>query len=511
MLTRKHSIALAALIFVGLCFRLYGLSAESLWFDEAFTIKFARLDLFEIFLRRETNPPLYNMIMHVWINFFGDSEFSIRFPSVVFGVLSLFVIYKTGSRMFNKNVGLLAALLLGISVFHIRNSQEARNYSLLALITLLSMYFFIQLLKDVRPKILLGYLFFSFLLTYSHIYGLFIIFSQNMYMGCLFLFARQTTIISIKKWIFCQLGLLFLFLPWFVILINRLLFVQTDGWWLMEPDIYSVFQSFRLYSNNKQFVLFIFLAAALFSIISLKTNPKVKEQKLFLKLISICPAKDRLENIQKIGLLFFWLLTPIVIPYLISLFVTPLYHTRYTIVVVPAFYLLVSKGLDTLKGKYLKLLVICIIVVFSLQPIWQYHTKVKKAQWREVVSYLDKNALKSDLFLFRPFVCKEILFNYYSRRDGLIMEKAFIKKGFSETGFFEKAIDPLIDRLDDQYLEELGESLQNHKRVWVVIPLMKSIDKSLKKKLSESFKLSLHRKYKGGIDLYFFEKKLERP
>ena len=42
MLTKKHSIELAAIIFIGLCFRLYGLSAESLWFDEAFTIKFAQ-------------------------------------------------------------------------------------------------------------------------------------------------------------------------------------------------------------------------------------------------------------------------------------------------------------------------------------------------------------------------------------------------------------------------------------------------------------------------------------
>jgi uncharacterized membrane protein len=508
MFTKKHFIELAAVLLFGLFVRLYGLSAESLWFDEAFTIKFARLDLFEIFSRCENNPPLYNMIMHGWIHFFGVSEFSIRLPSVVFGVLALFVMYKTGCRLFNKNVGLLSSLLLGISVFHIWYSQEARNYSLAVLATLLSMYYFLKLLKSGHPKTLLGYIFFSFLLMYSHIYGLFIIFSQNMYLGCIFLFSGQTIRISLKKWVLSQLGLLILFSPWVAIFINRLLFVQTGDWWLTEPNIHSVFGSFLIYSNNNRFVLYLFLAAASFSIISLKTVREEKEQGYFLKLIAICPTKYRLENIQKICFLFFWLLTPVVVPFLISLFVTPLYHTRYTIVAVPAFYLLVCKGVDTIKGKPFKLLLICIITAFSLHTLWQYNTKINKAQWREVVGYIDANALESDFLLFRPFVCKEILFNYYSQRDDLVGKDAFIKKGFSKTGFSEKekSIDLLIDRLDDQYLEELGEALQGYKRVWVIIPFMGGVEGPLEEKLSESFKESFHRRY-IGVDLYLFERR----
>ena len=56
MFTTKPFIELSAILLVGLLVRLYGLSAESLWFDEAFTIKFARLDLYDIFTRRESSP-----------------------------------------------------------------------------------------------------------------------------------------------------------------------------------------------------------------------------------------------------------------------------------------------------------------------------------------------------------------------------------------------------------------------------------------------------------------------
>jgi len=99
---------LLAILLIGLFLRVHDLSNESIWLDEAFSILRAKFDLSQIFFRSENTPPLYYAILHWWINLFGDSEFSVRFPSVLFGSLSILMLYKVGNQIFDKDVGDLA-------------------------------------------------------------------------------------------------------------------------------------------------------------------------------------------------------------------------------------------------------------------------------------------------------------------------------------------------------------------------------------------------------------------
>jgi uncharacterized membrane protein len=95
----------------------------------------SNLNLFQIVENsaQSVHPPLYYVILHYWINLFGDTEFSTRFLSVIFGLFSIFMIYKVGTLLFNKNVGMLSSLLLALSVFHIQYSQEVRMYLFISL------------------------------------------------------------------------------------------------------------------------------------------------------------------------------------------------------------------------------------------------------------------------------------------------------------------------------------------------------------------------------------------
>ena len=87
---------------------------------------------------RETNPPFYYVLLHFWVLVFGDSEFSLRFLSVGLGSVSIIAIYALGKLLFNKRAGIIAALILAVSVFHIQFAQEARGYTLTVLLTLIS-------------------------------------------------------------------------------------------------------------------------------------------------------------------------------------------------------------------------------------------------------------------------------------------------------------------------------------------------------------------------------------
>lgn len=142
----RNNYLFLLIFIVGLGLRIYDLGSESIWYDEAISVAVAKLDLLAqiqwSFVQNDNNPPLYYEILHFWIAIFGDSEFASRLPSAILGSFSIIAIYSVGRLLFNKNVGLLAALILATSVFHIKYSQEARAYSLLAFLSLVSYYFY---------------------------------------------------------------------------------------------------------------------------------------------------------------------------------------------------------------------------------------------------------------------------------------------------------------------------------------------------------------------------------
>src|SRR6266478_3033376 len=113
----KNELILLAILSLGLFLRIYHLSNESIWFDEAFSIMIAKLSLLQVALERDNNPPLHFILLHYWINLFGNSEFATRFLSVMFGFFAIFMIYKVGTLIFDKEVGVLSSLILGLSVF----------------------------------------------------------------------------------------------------------------------------------------------------------------------------------------------------------------------------------------------------------------------------------------------------------------------------------------------------------------------------------------------------------
>src|SRR3989344_1694944 len=116
------------ILFTALILRLISLN-QSLWLDEATTALVAKMplsDLFTKFLPGDFHPPLYYLIINQWTKLFGYSEVSLRFPSILFGVASVFMVYLIGKEFLDKKVGLIASLFLAMSGLHIYYSQEAR-------------------------------------------------------------------------------------------------------------------------------------------------------------------------------------------------------------------------------------------------------------------------------------------------------------------------------------------------------------------------------------------------
>ena len=218
---------------------------------------------------------------------------------------------------------------------------------------------------------------------------------------------------------------------------------------------------------------------------------------MFKSIESYC-WEIRLLNTDKIFLLLVWLLTPIIIPFIISQLSTPIYWSKYTILASLAFYILVSKGIVNISNNYIKLIVIGVIIGFSLFCLRGYYTTINKEQWRDVASYIDKNANNGDLLLFSAGI-QDIIYNYYSKRTNLI-QKSFPEKNQS---FRENNMESIMPAVDEKNIETLMPDLEGYKRIWVILSHNKDEKDLITKKLLEYYNLTYHKKYVGiKIDLY---------
>jgi 4-amino-4-deoxy-L-arabinose transferase-like glycosyltransferase len=125
----KLSLPIAAFIVLAAALRIFNISHESFWLDEVASWSFATRDLAGVLHSEPTNPPLYYLLLHYWIGWFGTSEAAIRALSVVPGVLTTWIIYRFSTKLFNRNAAILAAGLQAIGTFQIFYSQEARCFA----------------------------------------------------------------------------------------------------------------------------------------------------------------------------------------------------------------------------------------------------------------------------------------------------------------------------------------------------------------------------------------------
>lgn len=486
---RKHELILLAILLAGLFLRLYGLGSESLWLDEGYSAVWAGLELPEILAASsfDVQVPLYFIMLHYWVSLFGNSEFSLRFPSFIFGTLSIVLIYRVAALLFNRRVGLLSSLLLALSTFHIYYSQEARAYALMSSLALLSMYFFIRLGHKITRRREAGYTLSSALLIYTHGYGFFTLLSQGAYLVINRL-RRLKSRISLRRWFLLQFIVLALFLPWLWSLVNQAIQAQSTTSvisWIPIPSPLSPLISLFEYSGYYLFGLTM-SSLAVSIILSL----------LFLALLvnSTLAFRGRKTRTRKpkhreLLLLWAWLLVPIAIPLIISYLVTPIYWTRYTIASSLAFYILVSRGITNIRTTRTMYLVIALIIILLTANALRYHTDVNKENWRGVSQYLEQHAEPGDMVLFHSGYGRYGPILYYMERTDLVL------KPFPRGHLYVNEEDAI----------SLASVIEMYDRVWLVLFHNRDQEGLIKKTLHTELSMVEYRDY-VGIELYLFQR-----
>ncbi|MBL8157054.1 MAG: glycosyltransferase family 39 protein, partial [Anaerolineae bacterium] len=142
------------ILLLGLAARLYHIQSQSLWFDEGWSAYAAIQPTIQAAIDADrTNPPLYYLLLNLAARGLGDSELALRYVSTLFGLVGIALSYRLACELFRRRAGILAALLAAINPLLWWASQEARMYTLLAVLILAATWAFHRLLReaDERP------------------------------------------------------------------------------------------------------------------------------------------------------------------------------------------------------------------------------------------------------------------------------------------------------------------------------------------------------------------------
>jgi uncharacterized membrane protein len=136
-------------------FAFYGAGLRSLWLDEAYSALLARMD-FHAFLteaKNDSGPPLYYLLLKVWISAFGLGESALRSLSGLFYLGMLAWIYRAARHLTPaRGVALFCTALCVFSPLAFRHAQSVRMYALSAMWAAGSIWAFIDLMRTDRPR-----------------------------------------------------------------------------------------------------------------------------------------------------------------------------------------------------------------------------------------------------------------------------------------------------------------------------------------------------------------------
>lgn len=358
----SYSVFFVLLAFV---LRLFSLR-QSLWLDEATTALVAKNPQgFTQFISGDFHPPLYYVFMQQWVKVSGTSEIALRLPSVLFGAVTVYVVYRIGKRVADETTALIAALLMATAPLHIYYSQEARMYALSTLlVTLLVFVFLLTMAKKQKLKVWIAL---SLLLP--------LVFLAD-YLPMLIVpvlwaiaFVKHPKKAWWKKFVMAHIPLGIVMVLWYPTFATQL----ASGVGVINSG--SVWSQVLGSLSLKN----VALIPVKFMIGRINFTPQAVYALVVFVFGGVCTYLFWFTRGKKMKEIWLWLLVPLGLGIVISGFVPVLSYFRF-LFVLPAWYLLLAYGLTKMNEvKYFPLLVL--VVLLNIWSSARYLTTY--TFWRE--------------------------------------------------------------------------------------------------------------------------------
>ena len=392
---------------LGLAFlvRIISLDTQGLWRDEVDQWRFALQPLGEMlqnFTRPGWNGPLYSPLLRVWIALTGDSVFAMRYFSLLWGVLSVALLYVLVKRLvddvtFGAAAAQWSALLLALSPYMVWYAQEIKMYTWVPMLVLLSLYALDRACTAPGRRWWAVTLVATTLAFYSHLLAALLIPVEVLWF---WLHPRRQR----RAWRGGAITLALLTLPYLPMLrwiLPLLLAERETGYpayslWQMTETLFSgwtlgVAQSLSGNLLPRYIALFLGGMACIGTVVLVLRKRTVVDKHL---------ATD--EHLATLARLWLWMLVPLLLLWLVSLR-GPIFTDRYLIWAAPAFYVLAGIGLAAIHDLWRWLIVIMLLHTLVLSGVGLYRqaTIPVKPQFQPATRHIEASRAPGELVLFQ--------------------------------------------------------------------------------------------------------------
>lgn len=408
---------------------------QSLWLDEG--IEWWAVTTFNLrqlfgFMSGDFNPPAHYLVAWFWLRVFGTSEIAMRMPSVLFGVGTVWWIYKIAnlirSDLARQGQTFTAPAMAAVNGLLIYYSQEARAYAMAVFLITGAMYYVIKRSGPSYAKASKGKEYLEYL----------------GYLGCMTaaLYTHYLT---------------WLLIPFLIIYGAKYLLpiVFTIPWWSM---VWKQLQVGQMVSQNAVWAKIGETSWQNIGLVVVKfiTGRIPFPENLFLKgiivLISILiwlliikgvTARKNKEDLT----LILWGFGPLILGGLIGMRIPIFIYFRF-LFVLPAIILLAAKGLDGIRGKWGQLLKLGILGIFGgFSLLYLFNRNYHREGWKEMV--VELHQIDNEPTVIMNAVGKST-FDYYDRgRSELMTGDTFKMATLNSMVWYIPYAQPIFQPNDD--------------------------------------------------------------
>jgi uncharacterized membrane protein len=288
--SQSFQIYYLPILFFAVCFiwRFFYITERDICLDEPFTIYNAQKSIGDIILltiHGEPTPPLFMLLVHFWIKFFGLSAMALRTLPLLISSLTLVFIYRSSYKIAGIYAALITSILFLFSSLHFYYALEVRTYSLVSLFTAIIYYLFIVLIQNEQKKYLLFYIVLANIgLLMTNYFGALVIANEVFFL--LFYFKNK---ILRKKILLILISTLVFSFPIIYLLVKQYA-VSSQGTWIspMGEGQYQHFIYFFLNDGNVakiiEYILLIGTIVFIYNMVKKYTNLSILKLPLLILL-----------------------------------------------------------------------------------------------------------------------------------------------------------------------------------------------------------------------------------
>jgi mannosyltransferase len=478
----SNKVFLGGLMLLAMALGIAVLFSQSLRLDEAQSLWQTSHSLSGMLkvVASDVHVPLYHIVLHFWEMFFSNDVAAARSLSLIFFVLTIPAVYFLAELAFDQSIARFSALLVALSPFLNWYGSEIRMYSMFTFIMVLNQYFFLKLFKEGKSNrgVWVGYTITAILGSFTHYFFLLGLLAQAVF----FLFNMKRFRGGSLARLVVVAGLVTVVLGGWLFYVNHVGAIGNSKPHLIAPTSINLFNTFSQFVFGFQddhlntLILSLWPFSVLLAFMTLNKAGKINANTSYFFLAAFLP---------------------IIVAFVISITIQPLFLTRYLILTIPSFYIFLSWLFSIYPprvGQVFRIVLIACMIVTFVNQAAAADTPVKE-NFREVSEYLNQNVQAQDVVVVSaPFTIYPI--EYYYRGPASITTLPIWNR-------YQQGAIPAFS--DDNLPKEVEEIKGDHRKAWVVLSYDQGYEEKIRIYLDTHLERVDKKEFSPGLALYVYK------